>query len=78
MTERQVFGLIVRTLGLVSVLYGLSQLLVAVARLIGPNVPHYFPFHEDVIFGLFWLAFGALLMRRVGWLVRFAYGPESN
>lgn len=78
MTERQVFGVVVRTLGLVSVLYGLSQLLVAIARLTHPDVPHYFPLHEEVEFGAFWITVGVLLIRRVGWLVRFAYGQDSN
>lgn len=77
-TERQAFGIVVRGLGLVSVLYGFTQWLVIVARLIDPkNVPTRFPITEDVLFGVFWIVLGTLLIRG-GWLVRFAYGPDSN
>jgi hypothetical protein len=77
-TERQMFGVVVRGLGLLSVMYGLSQWLVVAARLLGPNVPYRFPIHEEVLFGVVWVVVGTLLMRHGGWLVRVAYGSESN
>jgi hypothetical protein len=78
MTERNVFGVIVRVLGLIVFVYGLTQWLVLVARLVDPTVPARFPISEDFLFGVFWTVIGTLLMRQGGWVVRFVYGPESN
>jgi hypothetical protein len=78
MTERKLFGVIVRVLGLLTFVYALSQWLVMVARLIDPTTPHRFPMSEDALFGVFWIAVGTWLMRRADWLVGFVYGPESN
>lgn len=78
MTERTVFGVIVRVLGLMVFVYGLAQWLVLVARLIDPSVPSRFPIGEDFLFGAFWTVIGTLLMFQAGWIVRFVYGPESN
>jgi len=75
MTERNLFGAMVRGLGLFSAMYALAQWLIVVARLIDPNTPHRFPMFEDVLFGAFWIVVGTLLMRQGGRIVRLAYGP---
>jgi hypothetical protein len=68
----------VRGIGLLADMYALSLWLVVVSRLIDPNTSHRFPIVEDVAFGAFWIVVGTLLMRQGGWIVRLAYGPESN
>ena len=83
MTDRQAFGVVVRALGLVAGFYGVSQWIVVIARLASPNpdpssIPHMFPVFEDILFGVFWIALGLILLIRSGWLVRLAYGPDSN
>lgn len=78
MTDRQAFGVLVRALGVVAGLYGLTQWLVVIARLASPNpdpgsIPHRFPIFEDILFGVFWTVLGLILLMRSRWLVRFAY-----
>jgi len=79
MTERQVFGLVVRAIGIILAFYSLSLWLLVAARLMDPkDVPHRFPITEDVLFGTVWLVVARVLLIPGDWLVRLSCGPESN
>jgi hypothetical protein len=72
-TASQVFGVIVRTVGLLLAVYGLSFLLLAVIAKIGFAYEGSLPPETYFVYAVFWLGVGAALMK-CGWLVRFAYG----
>ena len=77
MTEQQVFGVVVRSCGLLTVIYGLMEGLIVAANPFGP-VMHKFPLYEDAVFSLFWIIFGTVLIRLGATVARFAYGPNSD
>jgi hypothetical protein len=77
MQPRDLFGVSVRFLGLISCVYGVYDLFFAGAQLVG------FQFHDDYPAGLviitagFFLVLGFALIRNAEWLVRIAYGPAQ-
>ena len=74
MSSRQVFGVVVRTLGLLIILAGGHRIFYAFASSVLFRA--HFPWHVYLVAGLVYLAAGAVLMWRAEWFVRFAYGPE--
>jgi hypothetical protein len=70
MSSRQVFGVVVRTLGLLIILAGGYTFASSVL------FRAHFPWHVYLVAGLVYLAAGAVLMWGAEWFVRFAYGPE--
>ncbi|HXE54279.1 MAG TPA: hypothetical protein VN541_14745 [Tepidisphaeraceae bacterium] len=72
---RQVFGVIVRVIGLLVALWGVLALAWAAGETRFALVGHYTP-ATYLIFGLVYLALGILLIRGE-WLVRFAYGGRA-
>jgi hypothetical protein len=73
---RQVFGVIVRSTGLVLALYGLYLLLAAVTSKLGMATDLTLPEENYFVYGVFWMLVGASLIKG-GWLVRLAYGREE-
>jgi hypothetical protein len=67
-TTREIFGLIVRTTGLLASLYGLSNVAYAVAEATSFRIP--------VVYGVSGVIFvgAGIAMVRGEWIVRFAYG----
>jgi hypothetical protein len=74
MSSRQVFGVVVRTLGLLIILAGGHRIFYAFASSVLFRA--HFPWHVYLVAGLVYLAAGAVLMWGAEWFVRFAYGPE--
>ena len=77
MTDRQVFGLVVRVLGVILALYGLLELNTGLAHWIDPAAPHRFSVVVDFLVGLIAIVAGGLLVK-AEWLIRFAYGRTAN
>ena len=75
MSSRQVFGVVVRTLGLLVILAGGHRLFYAFASSV--LFKSHFPPHVFLVTGLVYLAVGVVLMWRAEWFVRFAYGAET-
>ncbi len=73
---RQAFGVIVRTTGLLLVVYSTPSLLTAALGLAGLPYEGSLPIENYAAEGAVYLALGTLLLRG-GWLVRFAYGREE-
>jgi hypothetical protein len=73
---RQVFGVIVRTVGLLLAVYGLYFLLVAVSAKVGLAYDGSLTPDVYFVYGVFWVGVGAALLK-CGWLLRFAYGRET-
>jgi hypothetical protein len=73
LTARDLFGVVVRTFGVVMVLWGLYTLtyLVNVRALYAPAGGQ--PMGSFLVTAAFWLVAGLALLRGE-WLVRFAYG----
>ena len=70
---RHVFGVIVRTVGLLLAVYGLYFLLIAVTGKIGLAYEGSVGPETYFVYAVFWIAVGAALLK-CGWLLRFAYG----
>jgi hypothetical protein len=71
---KDIFGIIVRTIGLLVVLYGLYTVWYGVAAMVGLlNGIHSVAIY--IIFGVFYVAFGLFLMRG-NWVTNFAYGRD--
>jgi hypothetical protein len=75
MSGRQLFGVVVRTLGLVVILVGGHRVFYAFASSV-LHFKSYYPPHVYLVAGLVYLVAGVVLMWRAEWFVRFAYGPE--
>lgn len=73
---RQIFGLIVRTLGLLLAVYGLSMLLIAITAKIGMTYDGSLTPDAYFVHAVFWVGIGVALLR-CEWLLRFAYGREA-
>jgi O-antigen ligase len=81
MQERQLFGLIVRTIGFVLFLYSvLFALFYVVAKLLAPYVPARMSTAADLgACALYFVSGVAIIRSRAGkWLVRFAYGSRER
>lgn len=78
MDGRQLFGAIVRTVGLGFVILQLYQLIQIIPALTSGNVPMSQQVAIAVIMPLLWIAIGLLIMRRGDVIVNFAYpAPRS-
>ena len=77
MTDKQIFGLVVRLVGLFLAIYALADFWTAVGCWIDSSGTHAFSGAVYLLAGLFSLPLGALLIRGL-WLVRFAYGQDSS
>ena len=72
----QIFGVIVRTVGLLLALYGLYMLLIAATAIIGMSYEGSLTPETYAVHGVFWVGVGAALPR-CKWLLWFAYGRQA-
>jgi hypothetical protein len=80
-TARDAFGVIVRTIGLALVLWGLYGCLAFLLTRVTPSVilPTFLGNYPTVMHAAMAIVFiiAGVALLRGEWLVRFAYGPES-
>lgn len=77
MQPRDLFGLSVRFLGLVSCIYGVYDVFFACLQLLGVQLHDDYPPTLVIIAAGFFLVLGTVLIRAAEWFVRFAYGPAQ-
>jgi hypothetical protein len=79
MQERQAFALIVRTAGLVVVVYSTFALFFIAAKLLSiPTTPSQPSILGDVLFFVVFVAVGVAIMRSAKWIVLLAFGKEEK
>lgn len=71
-SARDIFGVVVRTIGLLIAIYGMYDWCWAIALLLRLVVGH-FPFETHTIFGAMYFGFGVVMLRG-SWIVSLAYG----
>jgi hypothetical protein len=76
--HRHSFGVAVRVIGLLLLLYGLYSAWYAGIRWFGLTTRNNLPVNSAILFASFYSAMGLVLLRRANWVVRFAYGPELD
>ena len=76
MTARDCFGLVIRTVGLASILWGLQYLYSPIGVLLNPE-----PSDSSILYylayGVAYVLFGMYFVRGAPHLLRFAYPPEK-
>ena len=80
MTERQMFGAIVRGVGVYFALYGVDQFWILLVRLLSlfPDAQYRFPMMQDFLYASLQIALGYLLTRRPDWLIHLAFEREME
>jgi len=78
MTEKQVFGLIVRGLGVLVILDGARQAWFLIMRFAYPPSVFHYPFSLDLLYAVVVLMVGLALMRSPEMIVRLAWSEESE
>jgi hypothetical protein len=79
MQERQVFALIVRTAGLVVVLYSTFALFFIAAKLLSiPTTPSQPSILGDILFFVVFFTVGVAIMRSARWMVLLAFGRKDE
>jgi hypothetical protein len=76
-TDRQVFGVVVRVLGIILAGYGFLELESGLAHWIDPAALHRFSVAAYFVVGSIAVCVGAFLVK-AEWLVGFAYGRNAN
>jgi hypothetical protein len=79
MTERQVFGAVVRGVGVYLAVDGVVQLLMEIFRITLDSEKAFYRFStmHDFLYGGILAVAGSLLVRKPDWIVEFAYGRGS-
>jgi hypothetical protein len=78
MTDRQLFGVLVRVFGFVFVYEAIFNVNVGVAQLLDPTVYHRFPARFDFAFAVIESLLAFAFIHWPGWVVCLAYGSDSN
>lgn len=78
MQERQIFGIIVRTIGFIAAAYSTFASFHIVAKLVGISVPSHLSFAGEIAGGVFYLLLGVAIIKSAEWITRFAYGPQKE
>jgi hypothetical protein len=78
MQPRELFGVVVRTGGLVLLGFSIIDSFHAVAHLTGLPISSRFSLRQDLIAMSFYFAMGIALTRGADWIVRFAYGSKKD
>ena len=74
----EVFGVVVRTFGLIVTLYAIVLFTYVMVRIFGMEVDAKSSIGTEAIFGIVYAAFGCALLFRATLLVRAAYGSDEN
>ena len=77
MSPKEIFGLVIRVLGLLLSILGVWYLISTVSALVSPETPGTNPFHEYLIWALIFLAAGLYFLRGAPHIIRFSY-PEPR
>ena len=72
-----VFGLIVRTIGFVVLLYALAFIVAGIARSVGVTFATQQSVGVDVVFGVLYLILGCGLYFGANWVVAATYGRDK-
>jgi hypothetical protein len=75
MSERQIFGVAVRVIGLIILLYALSLVLYLALHFLGITVALRQSTAVDVAFAVMYLVVGLALLKGADTVTRLAYGP---
>ena len=78
MVPQQSFGVTIRTVGLIILVYGLYDSLHTAIELAGGQTRIHEPYVAGIIFSLFWLTVGVVLLFAADAIARLAYGSTSN
>jgi phosphate/sulfate permease len=78
MQERKIFGLIVRTVGLMLLVYSTFALFYIVAKLFGLPTRSSMTLTGEIVGFAFFFAIGLAILRVSDWIVRIAYGPDKE
>jgi hypothetical protein len=78
MKPREVFGIVVRTIGLIVVLYGIVLLIYVIVRTLGIAVDAKSSVAAEAIFGIIYAVVRCALIFRATFLVRTAYASDEN
>jgi hypothetical protein len=76
--HKHAFGVVVRVIGLLALLYGLYSGWYAGIRWFGLTTRYNLPANSAILFASFYSGMGLVLLRCANWVVRFAYGPELD
>ena len=77
MTERQLFGVVVRAFGLWSIVLGVSAIH-GVIQIFGVRTITNYDWQPAVAFGAFYLVAGIVLLRKSETIVEFAYPAQGS
>lgn len=78
MKPRDLFGVVIRSIGLLALLGSLLYLYSAIVALLAPDTPHASSPLSYIGACIVALIFSAYFLRGAPHLVRFAYGPERQ
>ncbi len=78
MTDRQLFGALVRVFGLVFVFEAVSNVNVGIAQLLEPGITHKYPAHFDLIFAAIEILVALGFIRWADRVVHLAYRSRSD
>ncbi|MBU6418168.1 MAG: hypothetical protein KGQ79_00370 [Proteobacteria bacterium] len=73
MSPRDLLGVLVRLGGIAFVIFGIGDLIIAIARLSGVHLNPYHTWQDGMIGGGFWLLIGAGLLCGADHVVKLAY-----
>ena len=77
--HREIFGIIVRTIGFIATVYSTYVLCFGILYWLGmPKRTAIEGTLPSLIFGAFYLVIGVLILRRADWIVRLAYCSSSD
>jgi hypothetical protein len=77
MMIKDIFGLIVRTLGLFASVWGAYDIIFAIVESAGLTDTAHRPPEVHATFGFLWVILGAVIMRNAGKVVNFAYCEDA-
>jgi len=78
MTVKDIFGLIVRTMGLVMILFGLFDLAYVAAKLLGLPLPSRYPVSVDAISSAFYFIIGIAVILSATLITNLIYGRDNT
>lgn len=73
MKPEDLFGVLVRLCGILFIIFGIGDLLIAAARALGVHLSPYHTWQDGMIGGSFWLLAGLVLFYGAGRLADAAY-----
>jgi len=78
MSGKECFGVILRTAGLALILLAGYDVSASVFVALTPERPHSMGPGAAIVYSIFFVAAGLLLLRGASWLVKFSYPPQRE